>query len=225
VIRRGDDWVETWHRTEGGKTVAGIETSGGGKGLALKGEQGKGGIYKSGTGDLYVGKDGAMYQHSENGWSKYENGAWNPVEREKGKALQDRADSQKKVSQLPATKTDKKPSVGTADRSKGTSPRVESRPATPSNLPAGQSDKKPSVGTADRSKDSSPQVESRPAAPSTKDAGRGATDARSTDTHSQLQADRSARSRGDYRAASQPSAPSRSAPARGGGGRGGGGRR
>jgi len=204
--------------------VGGIETSGGGKGLALKGEQGKGGIYKSGTGDLYVGKDGAMYQHNESGWSKYENGNWNPVEREKGKVLQDRADSQKKVSQLPAGQSDKKPSVGTADRSKGTSSRVEPRPAAPSNLPAGQSDKKPSAGTADRSKDSSPRVESRPATPSTRDAAREPAGFSSTDTHSQLQADRSARSRGDYRAASQPSAASRGTPMGGGGGRGGGGR-
>jgi hypothetical protein len=190
VIRRGDDWAETWHRTKGGETVGGIETSGGGRGVVHKGEEGRGGIYKSGTGDLYVGKDGAMYQHSENGWSKYENGAWNPVEREKGQALQDRADSQKKVSQLPA----------------------------------GQSDKKPSAGTADRSKSTSPRVDSRPAPPSTKDASRGTTDVRSTETHSQLQADRSARSRGDYRAASQPSAASRGSSMGGGGGRGGGGR-
>jgi hypothetical protein len=191
VIRRGDDWAETWHRTKGGETVGGIETSGGGRGIALKGEEGKGGIYKSGTGDLYLGKDGAMYRHNENGWSKYENGNWSPVERDKGKVLQDRAESQKKVSQMPAGKSDKKPSVGTADRSKDRSPRAEPRPATPS----------------------------------TREAARGATDFRSTDTHRQLQADRSARSRGDYRAASQPSAPSRSAPMRGGGGRGGGGRR
>jgi hypothetical protein len=225
VIRRGDDWVETWHRTEGGKTVAGIETSGGGKGLALKGEQGKGGIYKSGTGDLYLGKDGAMYRHNEDGWSKYENGNWSTVEREKAKALQDRADSQKKASQVPAGKSDKKPSVGTADRSKGSSPRVEPRPAAPSNLPAGQRDKKPSVGTADRSKDISPRAETRPATPSTRDAAGGPTGFSSTDTHRQLQADRSARSRGDYRAASQPRAPSGGAAMRGGGGRGGGGRR
>jgi hypothetical protein len=194
VIRRGDDWAETWHRTKGGETVGGIQTSGGGKGLVHKGEEGRGGIYKSGTGDLDLGKDGAMYRHNENGWSKYESGAWNPVEREKGQALQDRAAAQKKASQMPAGKSDIKPSAGTADRSKATSPRVESRPATPS----------------------------------TKDAASGSKDFRSTETHSQLQADRSARSRGDYRAASQPSASSGSAPTRGGGGgggSGGGGRR
>jgi hypothetical protein len=200
VIRKGDDWVETWHRTKGGETVGGIETSKGGKGIALKGEEGRGGIYKSGAGDLYVGKDGAMYRHNENGWSKYDNGSWNPVEREKGKLLQDRADAAKKPSQLPAGKSDVKPSQ----------------------LPASKSDMKPSAGTADRSKDISKRAEPRPASPSTRDTARGATDFSSTDTHRELQADRSARSRGDYRATSMPS---RSAPMRGGGGRGGGGRR
>jgi hypothetical protein len=190
VIRRGDDWAKTWHRTEGGETVGGIETSGGGKGIALKGEEGKGGVFKSGSGDLYLGKDGAMYRHDENGWSKYDNGNWNPVEREKGKLLQDRADAAKK----------------------------------PSQLPAGKSDMKPSAGTVDRKRDVSPRTEPRPAAPSTRDAARAPTDFRSTDTHSQLQADRSARSRGDYRAASMPSAASRGGGMRGGG-RGGGGRR
>ena len=203
VIRRGDDWAKTWHRTEGGQTVGGIETSGGGKGIALKGEEGRGGVFKSGTGDLYLGKDGAMYRHNENGWSKYQEGAWNPVEREKGKLLQERADAGKKPSQLPAGKSDVKPSQ----------------------LPAGKSDMKPSAGTADRIKDASPRAEPRPAQPSTRDTARGATDFSSTDTHRQLQADRSARSRGDYRAASVPSAASGGAPMRGGGGRGGGGRR
>jgi hypothetical protein len=201
VIRRGDDWAQTWHRTQGGETVGGIETSGGGKGLAVKGEEGKGGVFKSGTGDLYLGKDGAMYRHDENGWSKYDKGNWNPVEREKGKLLQDRADAAKKPSQLPAGKSDVKPSQ----------------------LPASKSDMKPSAGTADRSKDISKPAEPRPAQPSTRDAGK---DFSSTDTHRELQADRSARSRGDYRAASMPSAASRGgAPMRGGGGRGGGGRR
>jgi hypothetical protein len=204
VIRRGDDWAKTWHRTEGGETVGGIETSGGGKGLVHKGEEGRGGVYKSGTGDLYLGKDGVMYRHDENGWSKYDSGNWNPVEREKGKLLQDRADAAKKPSQLPASKSDMKPSQ----------------------LPAGKGDMKPSVGTADRSKDVSPRGETRPATPSTREGAGAPTDFRSTDTHSQLQADRSARSRGDYRAASAPARPSGGAPMRGGGGGGrGGGRR
>jgi hypothetical protein len=190
VIRRGDDWAKTWHRTEGGETVGGIQTSGGGKGIAVKGEEGKGGVYRSGTGDLYVGKDGATYRHDENGWSKYENGAWNPVERDQSKVLQDRADSQKKAPQMSA----------------------------------GQSDKKPSAGTSDRSRDISPRTEPRPTAtPSTRDAARGAQDIRSTDTSRNLQADRSARSRGDYREASR--APSQRAPMGGGSGRGGGRRR
>jgi hypothetical protein len=187
VIRRGDDWAETWHRTKGGETVGGIETSGGGKGLVHRGEEGKGGLYKSGSGDLYLGKDGAMYRHDENGWSKYESGAWNPVERERGQKLQERADSMKQASQLPAGKSNVKPSAGTADRSKGISSKAEPRPATPS----------------------------------ARDTGRGAGGVSSADTQRQLQADRSARSRGDYRAASQPRAPSGSAPMRGGGGRGG----
>jgi hypothetical protein len=204
VIRRGDDWAKTWHQTEGGETVGGITTSGGGKGIAVKGEEGKGGVFKSGTGDLYLGKDGAMYRHDENGWSKYDNGNWNQVEREKGKLLQDRADAAKKPSQLPAGKSDVKPSQ----------------------LPAGKSDVKPSAGTADRSKDVSPRAEPRPAQPSTRDKASGSKDFHSTDTSHQLQQDRSARSRGDYRASSRPapSAPvSRSMG--GGGGRGGGGRR
>jgi hypothetical protein len=190
VIRKGDNWAETWHRTQGGETVGGITTSEGGKGLVMKGEEGKGGIYKSGSGDLYLGKDGAMYRHDENGWSKYDNGNWNPVEKGKGKLLQERADAAKK----------------------------------PHQLPAGKSDMKPSGGTADRKKDVSSRAEPRPAAPSARDAARAPTDFRSSDTHRQLQADRSARSRGDYRAASMPSAASRGGGMRGGG-RGGGGRR
>jgi hypothetical protein len=158
-----------------------------------------------------------MYRHDENGWSKYDSGNWNPVEREKGKLLQDRADAAKKPSQLPASKSDMKPSQLPAGKSD----------VKPSQLPAGKSDTKPSVGTADRSKDVSPRAEPRPATPSTRDTAGAPKDFRSTDTHRELQADRSARSRGDYRAASMPSASSRAAPMRGGGGggRGGGGRR
>lgn len=88
----------------------------------------------------------------------------------------------------------------------------------PSQLPAGPSDVKPSQLPADRPKDTSPRVEPLPATPSTWDAARGSKDFQSTDTHQQLQADRSARSRGDYRAASSPSS-SHGSKGGGGGGR------
>ena len=80
---KGDDWVKTWHQSSGGRTIGGIETSEGGKGLVLKGDEHQGGIFKTGEGDLYAGKDGNIYRRDEDGWSKREDGEWNQVDRDK----------------------------------------------------------------------------------------------------------------------------------------------
>ena len=82
-IRRGDDWIKSWHDSNGNRTVGGIETSKGGKGAFYKGNDHQGGIYKTGDNDLYVGRDGNVYRRDEDGWSKRENGTWDPVSREK----------------------------------------------------------------------------------------------------------------------------------------------
>ncbi len=82
TLKRGDDWAKTQRYSNDKGTVRSIETSKGGTGVSFRGDNHKGGIYKSGNDDLYAGKDGNIYKRDEDGWSKRENGNWNEVSRD-----------------------------------------------------------------------------------------------------------------------------------------------
>jgi hypothetical protein len=79
VVSRGDKWAHTGHYTDSRGTIAGYETSEGGRGLAVAGDRGRGVITKGPDQDLYVGKDGGVYKRGERGWSHYDDGDWNSV--------------------------------------------------------------------------------------------------------------------------------------------------
>ncbi|MBW1768935.1 MAG: hypothetical protein JRJ65_18050, partial [Deltaproteobacteria bacterium] len=104
---RGDDWVKTWHKSGGDRTIGGVETSGGGKGFVAKGDEHRGGIYKTGGNNLYVGVDGNLYRRDEDGWSKREDGDWNQIDRDKISS-KDRPDTREglKTKQDKLAKTD-----------------------------------------------------------------------------------------------------------------------
>jgi hypothetical protein len=69
----------TTRRGEQG-SVTGIQGSGGGEGISVKGEDGRTTIGQSGSGDLYAGHNGNVYKRTEDGWQQYENGGWQAVE-------------------------------------------------------------------------------------------------------------------------------------------------
>jgi hypothetical protein len=120
-IRRGDDWIKSWHESDGTRTIGGIETSKGGEGIFYKGDDHRGGIYKTGDNNLYVGKDGNLYRRDEDGWSKRENGTWDPVSREErfSSEMADRRDALKS----------KKGELRRSDRDGTVSNKVKSRPS------------------------------------------------------------------------------------------------
>ena len=87
--------------------IGGIETSRGGKGFVVKGDEHQGGIYKTGGNNFYVGVDGNLYRRDEDGWSKREDGGWNQVDRDEI-ASKDRPDTREglKTKQDKIAKTD-----------------------------------------------------------------------------------------------------------------------
>ena len=87
VVRRGDDWVHTGHYSDSRGTVAGYETSRGGKGAGVRTDEGGAGVGKGADGSRYAGKDGNVYKRSDGGWSRYEDGGWNQVERSRTRQL------------------------------------------------------------------------------------------------------------------------------------------
>lgn len=87
VVRRGDDWIHSGHYSDARGTVAGYETSAGGRGVGVRTDETKGGVARGGDGSLYAGKDGNVYKRSDLGWSRYENGGWSQIERSRTRQL------------------------------------------------------------------------------------------------------------------------------------------
>ncbi|MBT7161858.1 MAG: hypothetical protein HN904_03715, partial [Victivallales bacterium] len=81
AVSNGNDWARAGHRSQGGRTVAGFETSGGAKGIAGKNKwTGKSGaVVKNKHGDVYVGKNGNIYKRSDNGWQSRQGNSWKSV--------------------------------------------------------------------------------------------------------------------------------------------------
>lgn len=91
VVGRGGQWARTGSYTDSRGTVGGIQTSGGGKAIAARGDQGQGFVARSGSGDVYAGRDGNVYKRDQSGqWSKNNGGSWESVNRP-GTAGQNRA--------------------------------------------------------------------------------------------------------------------------------------
>lgn len=78
VVGRGNQWARTGSYSDSRGTAGAIQTSGGGKGIAVRGSQGQGFAGKSATGDFYAGKDGNVYKRDQSSgqWYKNNSGAW-----------------------------------------------------------------------------------------------------------------------------------------------------
>lgn len=81
VVTKGDAWVHTGHYSDSRGTVAGYETSQGGKGVGVSTQYGNTAVGKTRNDDLYAAHDGNVYKKTDSGWQQYENGSWNSVEK------------------------------------------------------------------------------------------------------------------------------------------------
>ena len=73
--------VDMETKRQDGRSVTGMEGSGGGQGISVSGEgAGRTTVIESGSGDLYAGHDGSVYKKTDSGWQQYENGNWSPAE-------------------------------------------------------------------------------------------------------------------------------------------------
>jgi hypothetical protein len=171
-VRRGDDWAKTWHKTSEGKTVRGIETSKGGKGVGFSDGEHRSSVYRAGDNNLYVGKDGNVYRHDENGWSKREGENWNQISRDQ---------------RTPTTNL-----AGSRDSLKSKRSEVQSKRSKMTGKT--ESSRKPNLGNV-----SSKRTGSRSSVSQPRRYGTSARNIKSRSTYSGLQRNRSARSRGSYR--------------------------
>ncbi len=81
VVGIDEQWVHTGHIGGPKRGAIGVETSGGGKAMAVHGPEHDAGVVKTSQGDLYVGKDGNIYKKTDDGWSKYQGkGEWAPLD-------------------------------------------------------------------------------------------------------------------------------------------------
>jgi hypothetical protein len=84
VVGRGSDqWARTASYSDSRGTLAGIQTSAGGKAVAARGSQGGWGFAaRSAAGDVYAGRDGNVYKRDQSGqWYRNNGGSWETVTR------------------------------------------------------------------------------------------------------------------------------------------------
>jgi len=80
VAVRGDQWVQTAHRSNASGTIAGGRTSEGGAVVGGVGRGGSGFVGRDKDNNVYAGKDGNVYKRDSSGnWQKYGNGGWSGV--------------------------------------------------------------------------------------------------------------------------------------------------
>jgi hypothetical protein len=80
VATRGDQWVQSAHRSTANGTVAGARSSAGGAAVGGVGPGGSGFVAKDQNNNLYAGKDGNVYKKDSSGsWQKYGSGGWSGV--------------------------------------------------------------------------------------------------------------------------------------------------
>jgi len=96
VVADGDKWARAGHRSNQGKTVAGIQTS---EGAAAVGgynkRTGQGAVVgKNKHGDVYVGRDDNVYKRDDDGWKKNSGDGWDRIDTSAAKkSVQTRTDS------------------------------------------------------------------------------------------------------------------------------------
>src|SRR6267154_1818216 len=76
-VSRGNQSATMGHYSTANGTVAGAETSQGGKAAAYSTKWGNSAVGKNASGNMYAGHDGNVYKNTGNGWQKYDNGSWN----------------------------------------------------------------------------------------------------------------------------------------------------
>lgn len=82
VVGRGNQWVRTGSYAGKRGTIAGMETSAGGKAVAARGGRGQGFAGRSAGGDFYAGRDGNVYKRDQSGqWYRNSGGSWESVNR------------------------------------------------------------------------------------------------------------------------------------------------
>ena len=123
VVTRGDEWVHTGYYSDSRGTVAGAETSQGGRAgvaaneqgrvagaesaaggsaRAVQTEQGSAYVGKDADNNLYAGTDGNVYKRSDDGWSTYDdNGEWQSVDAPEG-ATERQQEAQGRAEQVSA---------------------------------------------------------------------------------------------------------------------------
>ena len=135
VVTRGDEWVHTGHYSDSRGTIAGAETSKGGKAIGVTTDQGRTTFAKSGqNNNMYATHDGNVYKNTGGGWQTYEDGEWKPVQKPvtgtgSGAEAQKRDAAQKDGTAQKGTPTEKGAAgrVSTPERSGGTAPTATSR--------------------------------------------------------------------------------------------------
>lgn len=90
VVARNGEWARTasYQNADGG--IGAMRTSQGGAAVVGSGEQGSGGMARTGNDDLYVGKDGTVYRRQDGQWQTNSGDGWGEVDRS---AAQERASS------------------------------------------------------------------------------------------------------------------------------------
>lgn len=81
VVTKGDDWVHTGHYSNDRGTIAGYETSDGGKGGRVVTDHGSTTIATDADNNKYAAHDGNVYKNDDGSWQKYEDGSWQTVEK------------------------------------------------------------------------------------------------------------------------------------------------
>jgi hypothetical protein len=80
VVGSGDDWVHSGYQSNGRGTVAGAETSAGGKVVAAGNGQNGAFVGKDADNNVYAGGNGNVYKRDSNGnWYQHDDGGWNQV--------------------------------------------------------------------------------------------------------------------------------------------------
>jgi hypothetical protein len=128
AVADGNNWARAGHRSQGGKTVGGIETSKGGKAVAGYNKWTAQGavVGKNKYGDIYAGRGGNIYKKNGDSWQKNSGNGWSSVDTDAARSsAQSRVDTAKSKA---ATSQAQRPQ-STASKS-----RVDSRRTRPSNL-------------------------------------------------------------------------------------------
>jgi len=77
VVARGNQWARPGSYSDSRGSIAGIQTSAGGKAVAARTSQGRGFVARSSSGDFYAGTDGAVYRRDQSGqWYRNSGGSW-----------------------------------------------------------------------------------------------------------------------------------------------------